>query len=141
MKLFAATLLSLALLLCPQTQGADTQPPAVELPAVVHEIDPAQVEAYLVEHQDTVIIDLRTEDERRTRGHILNSRNHDYFHGKQALDALSQLDKSKPCILYCAMGGRARLMAVEMHKLGFQKLLLLKGGFNTWVAEGQAVAK
>ncbi|MGV3660622.1 MAG: rhodanese-like domain-containing protein [Prosthecobacter sp.] len=141
-KPFAAFLLCLSVFVgCLQTHGADALPPAVALPAAVKEISPGQVEAYLVEHQDTLIIDVRMEEERRTRGHILNSRHHDYFHGPKALDALAQLDKTRPCILYCAMGGRAQLMAVELHKLGFQNLLLLKGGFNAWVAEGQAVAK
>lgn len=121
--------------------GAESLPPTVALPAAVKEISPGQVEAFLVEHQDTLIIDVRTEEERRTRGFILNSRHHDYFHGQKALDALGQMDKSKPCLVYCAMGGRAQLMAVEMHKLGFQNVVLLKGGFNAWVAEGQAVAK
>lgn len=122
-------------------RGAEPLPPAVVLPATAHEIAPEKVEAYLVEHPDTVIIDTRTEEERRTRGFILNSRHHDYFHAQKALDALAQLDKSKPCLLYCALGGRAQLMAVELHKLGFQNILVLEGGFNAWVAGGQAVAK
>ena len=117
------------------------QPPSVVLPAEVHEIAPDQVVRYLVEHLDTVIIDVRTEDERHTRGFILNSLNLDYFHGQKTIDALAKLDKTKPCIVYCAIGGRAQFIAVEMHKLGFKNILLLKGGFNAWTASGQAVAK
>ncbi len=111
------------------------------LPAEVHEIAPDQVERFLVEHFDTLIIDVRTEDERHTRGFILNSLNLDYFHGQKTIDALTKLDKTKPCIVYCAIGGRAQFIAVEMHKLGFKNILLLKGGFNAWTASGQAVAK
>lgn len=122
-------------------ETASPMPPPVVVPATVHEIDPGQVERYLVDHPDTLIIDVRTEEERNTRGFLLNSVHHDYFHGQKALDALGLLDKTKPCILYCAIGGRAKLMAVEMHKLGFQNILLLKGGFNAWTAQGQAVAK
>ena len=117
------------------------EPPEVVLPAEVHEIAPDQVVRYLVEHLDTVIIDVRTEDERHTRGFILNSLNLDYFHGQKTIDALAKLDKTKPCIVYCAIGGRAQFIAVEMHKLGFKNILLLKGGFNAWTASGQAVAK
>ena len=95
----------------------------------------------LVDHPDTLIIDVRTEDERHTRGFILNSLNYDYLHGQQTLDALARLDKTKPCIVYCAIGGRAQLLSVEMHKLGFKNILLLKGGFNAWTAGGQAVAR
>lgn len=117
------------------------EPPPVVLPAAIHEIAPRDVERYLVEHLDTLIIDVRTEEERRSRGYILNSLHHDYFHGQQTLDAIARLDKSRPCIVYCAVGGRAKFIAVEMHKLGFKNVLLLKGGFNAWVADGQAVAK
>ena len=115
-------------------------PSAVVIPPEVHEIAPEQVERQLVDHPDTLIIDLRTEDERRTRGVILNSLNFDYFHGQKALDELAKLDKTKPCIVFSAIGGRSQLIAVEMHKLGFKNILLLKGGFNAWIASGQAVA-
>lgn len=121
--------------------GSPLLPPAVVVPPEVHEIAPEQVVRQLVDHPDTLIIDVRTEDERHTRGYILNSLNYDYFHGQKTLDALARLDKTKPCILHCAIGGRAQFIAVQMHKLGFKDLLLLKGGFNAWAASGQAIAK
>lgn len=120
---------------------AESQPPTPVSPEEIHEILPENVERHLVDHTNTIIIDVRTEEERKTRGYILNSIHHDHFHGQKTLDALSKLDKNKPCIVYCAIGGRAKLVAVEMHKLGFKNILLLKGGFNAWVASGQAVAK
>ncbi len=116
-------------------------PPAVIVPPEVHEIAPDQVVRQLVDHPDTLIIDVRTEDERHTRGYILNSLNFDYFHGQKTLDALAKLDKTKPCIVHCAIGGRAQSIAVQMHQLGFKNILLLKGGFNAWSASGQAIAK
>lgn len=116
-------------------------PPAVVVPPEIHEIAPDQVVRQLVDHPDTLIIDVRTEDERHTRGYILNSLNYDYFHGQQALDAIAKLDKTKPCIVHCAIGGRAQFIAVQMHQLGFKNILLLKGGFNAWTATGQAIAK
>ena len=122
---------------------ADTAslPPAVVVPPEVHEIEPDKVERQLVDHPETLIIDVRSEDERHTRGYILNSLNYDYFHGQKTLDALAKLDKTKPCIVHCAIGGRAERIALEMYKLGFKNILLLKGGFNAWTAAGQAVAR
>jgi rhodanese-related sulfurtransferase len=120
---------------------AETLPQAVVIPAEVHEIAPENVQRQLVDHPDTVIVDVRTEEERRSRGYILNSVNYDYFHGQKTLDAIAKLDPAKPCIVYCAIGGRAQFIAVEMHKLGFKNILLLKGGFNAWTASGQAIAK
>jgi rhodanese-related sulfurtransferase len=116
-------------------------PPAVVVPQEVHDIAPDQVVRQLVDHPDTLIIDVRTEDERHTRGYILNSLNYDYFHGQKTLDALAKLDKTKPCIVHCAIGGRAQSIAVQMHQLGFKNIFLLKGGFNAWSASGQAIAK
>ncbi|MBN8422137.1 MAG: rhodanese-like domain-containing protein [Verrucomicrobia bacterium] len=132
--------------LCTAALAADPSaspvlPPAVVLPPEVHEIAPDQVVRQLVDHPDTLIIDVRTEDERHTRGYILNSLNYDYFHGQKTLDALAKLDKTKPCMVHCAIGGRAQLLAVQMHQLGFKNILLLKGGFNAWAATGQAIAR
>lgn len=124
-----------------EPSGSPSLPPAVVIPPEVHEIASEQVVRQLVDHPDTLMIDVRTEDERHTRGYILNSLHYDYFHGQQTLDALAKLDKTKPCIVYCAIGGRAQLIAVEMHKLGFKNILLLNGGFNAWTAGGQAIAK
>lgn len=116
-------------------------PPNVSLPSEISFIAPADVQRHLVEHLDTQIIDVRTEEERQKSGYILNSLHIDHFHGQQTHEALAKLDKSKPSIVYCAIGGRAKLVALEMHKLGFKNILLLKGGFNAWTASGQAVAK
>lgn len=140
-RLLTASLLILAWNQPGLAASLPTEPPALVLPAAVHEIAPEAVERHLVDHLDTLIIDVRTEEERRTRGFILNSIPLDYFHGQKTLDALAKLDKTKPCIVYCAIGGRAQKIAVEMHLLGFKNILLLKGGFNAWTASGQAVAK
>ncbi|MEZ5990009.1 MAG: rhodanese-like domain-containing protein [Planctomycetota bacterium] len=126
---------------CAQNGSEAPAPPAVVLPKEVHFIEPADVQRFLVEHTDTLIIDVRTEEERAARSYVLNSLHHDYFHGQKAFDAIALLDKTKPCIVYCAIGGRAQRMAVEMHRMGFKNILLLKGGFNAWTATGQPIAK
>lgn len=124
-----------------EPSAAALKPPAVVVPPEVHEIAPEQVTRQLVDHPETLIIDVRTLEERNNRGYILNSLNYNYLDGQQTLDALAKLDKTKPCIVHCAIGGRAELIAVEMHKMGFKNVLLLKGGFNAWTASGQAIAK
>jgi rhodanese-related sulfurtransferase len=124
-----------------RSESPPVEPPAVVLPPEIAFIAPADVQRHLVEHPGTQIIDVRTAEEREKHGYILNSLHLDHFHGQQTLDALAKLDHTKPCIVYCAIGGRAKLVAIEMHKLGFKNILLLKGGFNIWTASGQAVAK
>lgn len=124
-----------------RSQDIPLQPKPVILPTGVDFINPGDVQRHLVEHPETLIIDVRTEEERKARGYILNSIHADYFHGQKTLDALAKLDKTKPGIVYCAIGGRAKMIAVEMHAIGFQKILLLKGGFDAWTATGQPVAR
>jgi rhodanese-related sulfurtransferase len=122
--------------------GADAPaPPSVVLPPEVRFLEPAEVQRHLVQSPDTVIIDVRTEEERRTRSFVLNSLHFDYFHGEETLDAIAKLDRNKPSIVYCAIGSRAKLIAVEMHRMGFKNILLLKGGFDAWTATGQPIAK
>lgn len=126
--------------LLPRTPAAVLAPALPKLSPQIQEIAPTQVERFLVQHPSTQIIDLRSEDERRTRGFILNSTNLEYQQGQKTLDALAQLDKNQPCLLYCAIGGRAKLIAPELERLGFKEIILLQGGFNAWTASGQAVA-
>lgn len=118
------------------------EPPAISLPATVRELTPDEVERFLAEHTDARVIDARTEAERKEHGHLLRAEFFDYLHGQPSLDRLKAIeDKSKPCLVYCAIGGRARLLAAQMGQLGFTEVSLLKGGFNAWVAAGKAVAR
>ena len=77
-----------------QSQSPLDSPREVVLPAEIGFIAPADIQRHLVEHLDTQIIDVRTEEERQTRGYILNSLHIDHFHGQQTLDALSKLISS-----------------------------------------------
>jgi len=118
------------------------EPPAVSLPTTARELTPDEVERFLAEHAEARVIDARTETERKEHGHMLRAEFFDYLHGQPSLDRLKAIeDKSKPCLVYCAIGGRARLLAVEMSQMGFTEVKLLRGGFNAWVAAGKAVAR
>lgn len=122
------------------TSAPPLEPPPVVVPDGVREIAPENVERLLVDHPETVIIDVRTEQERKSRGYILGSLHHDWFHLRDTPAEIAALDKTAPYLIYDAIGGRAKLAAIEMNKRGFKNLTLLKGGFNAWAASGQAVA-
>jgi len=47
-------------------------------------------------------------------------------------DGLSQLDKHKPVIAYCAIGGRSLAAAQLLSGLGFKEIYNLKGGIKAW---------
>lgn len=116
------------------------EPPAVELPASVQSLAPDDAERFLAAHPEALVIDARTLGEWDAHGHISRARRHDYLDEK-TLPEVAKLDTKKPCLVYCAIGGRARLLAAEMVKMGFQNLKILDGGFNAWVAAGKPVEK
>lgn len=47
-------------------------------------------------------------------------------------DKVSELDKEKPVIVYCAIGGRSRVAAQLLSGLGFKEVYNLKGGIKAW---------
>ncbi len=47
-------------------------------------------------------------------------------------DAVAALDKHKPVITYCAIGGRSRVAAQLLQGYGFQEVYNLKGGIKAW---------
>lgn len=47
-------------------------------------------------------------------------------------DGVAQLEKDKPVITYCAIGGRSRVAAQMLQGYGFQEVYNLKGGIKAW---------
>ncbi|GAB6909867.1 Sulfurtransferase [Desulfosarcina cetonica] len=50
-------------------------------------------------------------------------------------DYLPKLDKTKPVLVYCAVGGRSRVAAQLLSGQGFTNILNMAGGFNAWTNE------
>ena len=49
---------------------------------------------------------------------------------------VSQLDKEKMVLVYCASGGRSRSAMKKMKDMGFKTIYNLSGGFNAWKNKG-----
>jgi phage shock protein E len=65
---------------------------------------------------DAQLLDVRTASEFNS-GHIEGSKNIPF----NAIDQkISSLDKSKPVIVYCAMGGRSNIAASKLKSQGFK---------------------
>jgi rhodanese-related sulfurtransferase/rubrerythrin len=47
-------------------------------------------------------------------------------------DSLAEIDKDKPVIAYCAIGGRSRVAAQLLNGYGFKEVYNLKGGIKGW---------
>lgn len=77
-----------------------------------------------------IIVDVRTPKEYRN-GHMKNAVNVSYF-GTVFTDSIKKLDRNKTIYMYCQTQHRSPLASKKMKKLGFKKIIDLKGGFMKW---------
>lgn len=124
----------------PVVVDAPTSPPAAVLPAAYKVLAPDEVEQLIATTPPLGILDMRQEEEIHDgNGWIANATPCPYFSDYRS--ALQKLDRGQPWLVYCAIGGRAEYTAATMAQLGFQRVYLIKGGFNAWRAAGKPVVK
>src|SRR5438128_1308979 len=126
-----------------QSRAADPAaiPPAPRpASAAVREISIDETDKLIRERQEVAIVDVRTAQEFNEQGHLPRAQLVDFFREDftAALGTL-HLDPAKPCIVYCAIGGRAKRAAEKMAQLGFKEILLPKGSFKAWKVAGKPV--
>ena len=96
----------------------------------VKSIEAGEANTYMAEHAEGsyTLLDVRQPGEYET----------DHIPGAKLIplpglkDGLSQLDKRKPVIAYCAIGGRSLAAAQLLSGLGFKEIYNLKGGIKAW---------
>lgn len=115
-------------------------PPQPALPAQVHEASLDDVQQLLNEHKDAGILDVRTAEEVAEHGRMPGAKHLDLFREDFAAEvARLGLDPAKPCVVYCAIGGRAKRAARLLAGAGFKDIVLPSGGFNAWKMAGKPV--
>jgi rhodanese-related sulfurtransferase len=118
-----------------------TEPPAINLPDSVQQLTADQAAALIQSTPDLVILDLREDWEIKKEGRIAGSVWADYLNAQRFTEATAKLDPAKPCLLYCAIGGRSKLAAEKLAAKGFTRLSLLTGGWEEWLRAGKPVQK
>lgn len=110
------------------------------LPPQAREVSVNDLATFLKEHPGTFTLDVRSAGERNEGGWLAGAKHIDYFATDfdKVLAALGP-DPSKPCVVYCEFGGRARRAAQRLAKIGCKEILLPAGGFNAWKKSGKAV--
>ncbi len=83
------------------------------------------------------IIDVRSPEEFAV-GHIEHASNVDVNSGNFD-QAMRQLDKKQPVLLYCQSGGRSHRAAERLHEQGFDSVYELQGGIGAWRDAGKPV--
>ncbi len=102
-----------------------------------------QVAAEL-EHEDTVLVDLREPGERAEQGAIPGA-----VHAPRGMlefwaDPTSsyhrpEFDPNRRIVLHCAGGGRSALAADTLQQMGYANVAHLEGGFTAWKDAGRPV--
>ncbi|SDS11450.1 rhodanese-like domain-containing protein [Christiangramia echinicola] len=84
--------------------------------------------------KDSVILDVRTEEEVE-EGYIPNSKNIDIYKGQGFINEVEKLDKSKHYYIYCRSGKRSSQACTLLDQMGFSETYNLLGGFSEWEGE------
>lgn len=96
----------------------------------IKEVTPVEVEEIIANSKDTVIIDVREDEE------VANGMIHDALHIplQQIPEKITNLNKEKEYILVCRSGGRSMKAALYMEEEGF-KVANMVGGMLEWTDE------
>lgn len=85
----------------------------------------------LINDREPVILDVRAAADFK-RGHLLNAINVPAAKIEERVGELGR-DKSRPVLIYCALGGASSEAAKKLRSLGFTESFPLRGGINSWI--------
>lgn len=105
----------------------------------VKQISPQDL-TFLMNREQGVALDIRTEKDFNA-GHILDSIS--LSNDKITKNGFTSLEKHKenPIIVVCSAGLSAVKIANDLHKKGFARVSVLKGGMGAWTSAGLPVTK
>lgn len=83
-----------------------------------------------INDRDPVIVDLRPGADFK-RGHLLNAVNAPFAKFDEYAGQFK--DKSRPVLLYCALGTMGTAIAEKLRKQGYAEVYPLRGGINAWL--------
>lgn len=92
-----------------------------------------------MKEQNAQLVDVRTPAE-FSDGHLKEATNIDILQ-PNFKEKVSGLDKEKPVLVYCKMGGRSSKAASILKDMGFTTIVDLDGGFQAWESADKEVVK
>lgn len=108
----------------------------------VESLTPLEVSAAL--DGDTLLVDVREESERSSRGVIEGDVSAprgmlEFWADPASPHHRLEFRRERRTILYCASGGRSALATLLLQRLGYSRVAHLDGGINAWEEEGRRV--
>lgn len=85
----------------------------------------------LINDRDPVVVDVRPHADFK-KSHLLHAMNVPAAKIEERANEISK-DRSRPVVLYCALGNTSVDAAAKLRKLGFAEVYQLRGGLNGWL--------
>jgi phage shock protein E len=100
-------------------------------------ISPTQAASLIKENKHLQLIDVRTPGE-YADGHLAGAK---LIPLQEIARRISEIDKSKPVLLYCRTGHRSGSALEILQEQGFTEAKHMAGGINAWQAAGLPVTR
>jgi rhodanese-related sulfurtransferase len=113
----------------------ELEPPVVQLPETASLVAPAVARMMLEQEPRLQVIDCRMEEEYQQE-RLAGAYHLDALRPELVRQRAQGLDHNRPCLLYCAIGGRAPLVAVLLAEAGMRDIRVLEGGILAWRRAG-----
>ncbi|WP_291725234.1 rhodanese-like domain-containing protein [Bernardetia sp.] len=120
---------------CNNTKKADTTTNTEQTEVTNQKVEKLEAPEFRIKMAELKlynIVDVRTPQEFE-QASILKAKNID-INGDSFEEELSKLEKDKPLFLYCKSGGRSARAVEKAKEMGFERIIELDGGFESWKA-------
>ena len=102
-------------------------------------VSSTQFEQIIKTEKTVQLLDVRTAQEYES-GHLKNAKNSNW-NSDDFVASVANLEKSKPVLVYCKVGGRSAKAAQKLTELGFKNVINLDGGIDSWTSSGLPILK
>ena len=102
-------------------------------------IAPKEFSIKIASQANAQILDVRTTEE-YNECHLENAKNINW-NSEDFVKNVEKLDKSKPILVYCKLGGRSAKASDKLVELGFKNIINLEGGIINWTNSGLPTKK
>ena len=99
-------------------------------------VDPERVSGWMAREQSPQLIDVREPYEREA-GYIDGSRHIELV--RLSAEAATNIDRERPVVFYCRVGGRSEMAAQALRASGFEAFTMA-GGLVRWAGEGRPLS-
>lgn len=115
-------------------QSCDTE--AQDKTTSIQEVNVDEAASMLERNEAIQLVDVRTQGE-VAQGYIDGAEHIDYLKSEVFANGVESLDKNKPVMVYCKVGGRSHKAAEYLLEKGFTEVFDLKGGILAWNKDGK----